>query len=238
MKKLSKHMVRRCLGWGLCFAVLAFAVVSLTVVTGHETEADAYVGIVHPWLERLAWASDLAIAAAAVWALYHTSHQIGELQKANEASAHQARASFLLNLDERFESKELAEAQAELHRLHNRFRKEAAEQMPSADRSAREFEVRKKFALELRRLCDGAPDEYGLYRKLMGLIGFFDTVGLMVQKGYVKYEDIDNLLGGDVFVVDIAFTTHIEERQNEEGILPGTYKNSLYLIYRARKAAA
>jgi hypothetical protein len=216
---------------GLCIATLIVAVV---LATSHDAAPDAVVLVAHPWLERLAWGSDLLIALAAIFALTHTAHQIGELKQANEDRVRQGNARFVLDLDARYESKDLRDARRKVHGLLWEYTDEASKQMPKGNDEARAQYVRGKFSTELARLRAEKIDEY---MDLMLFCGFFESVGLMVKRGYVKFEDIDHLFRGAIHIVDTCFCGHIADRQKETGVPAGLYENALLLVERVKSGS-
>ena len=63
----------------------------------------------------------------------------------------------------------------------------------------------------------------------MRFCGFFETVGLMVERGYMPIEEIDRLFRGPVLTVNSCFRIHIAECEKETGVPAGLYEHALSL---------
>ena len=66
----------------------------------------------------------------------------------------------------------------------------------------------------------------------MRVVNFFEIVGQMVSRKYVSIDDIDGIFRGPILDIEMAFTKHIHERQNEKGVPQGLYANALSLFDR------
>ncbi len=98
---------------------------------------------------------------------------------------------------------------------------------------------RKKFiekawidSLGAKRIND--PKQYG---QLMAICGFFETVGLMVEKEYIKVDDVFKLFMGPIVNIEMCFGGHITELENETGVLAGLYEHARNLSRRAARGA-
>jgi hypothetical protein len=146
--------------------------------------------------------------------------------------AKQARATFLLSLDERW-----AELKEQRHQMFN-FRRNMGDDVdranPGVKDAAREMKLRTACKEKIEELRDD-PDEIHLYQQFFNYLAFFETVGLMVRKRYVPLRDVVMLYKGPIFDIDIVFREHLEEWQQHGNVPKGLLENVLFLIKWTRR---
>ncbi|MEX2629531.1 MAG: hypothetical protein WD341_06285 [Tistlia sp.] len=177
------------------------------------------------WLENTYWISQillLVIAGLAAGCGYRQLRTI-ELQR---------RATFLLELDRRFDEPTMAEARVLWSDLQDKAQEIVTDRAPRVNDGERMQQVQAEFTKILGQMREG--DEEG-YSKLMKILGFFETVGLMVRHGYVPLDDIDKLFRGPIIGIDVCFRDHIDGRQKEAGVPAGLYEHALFLSGTVRQ---
>lgn len=185
------------------------------------------------WLQILAWLATLALVGIAGYALYFTYNQVLAARERNEAAARQARATFLLKLDQRWDGPVLAEARRLVYEIRDDVAKGVANKHPRLDDRARGTKISEGFAERLAALLE---NDVTKYLSIMHFCGFFETVGLMVRQGYVPIDDITHLFKGPILDVEKCFRAHIEQRQNETGVPKGLFENALDLVDTIKNA--
>lgn len=188
-------------------------VVHLGQMTAAATAPDKH------WLEVCYWLSQMALPFIAALGVWLAVYQLRAIKK-------QAKATFLLELDRRFEDDQMSEARQLLHDNLTQIKARVGERHNIANDKERMGRVRLEFA-ELLKTWQKA--EYERYSKIMRFVSFFETVGVMVEQKYVDMDAIDGLLRGPIAHVDLCFRLHIQERQNETGMPDGLYKHALGL---------
>jgi len=167
------------------------------------------------WLKYLYWAGGLII----VWLAYLTL----------KARTSQARASFLLQLDIRWAN--LMEVRVKVRTLKEGVTKQVLSAGHRLDDDARDALLRKAFTQELNSMQKTSRYDYEMY---IPLWGFFEIVGLMVDRGYVPLKDVKGLLKGPIEDFDRMFSGHIAERQKEFGMPPGLLEHALSLTKKIK----
>jgi hypothetical protein len=162
------------------------------------------------WMQGAAWFGAVLAAVVAVMAL---------LQRVD-----QARATFLLHLDDHWNR--IRDARDVWRTIQNEIATRA-----KIDHSAYRDKHRME---ELRRMCGAKMNELktsnpGYYWSLFECIGFFETAGLMVRRGYVPLSDMVGNFKGPILDVDIMFLEHIAELQKLPEYEPGLFENALFL---------
>jgi hypothetical protein len=164
----------------------------------------------------------LASIAAALFAYF----SLRELRNEQRQHLQIAKASFLMEIDLRWDSEEIRKARRMYFAIGEDIKKIIAEENLVANDSIRQQKYREKWreALSQNRKAD-----LDNYITLMALCGFFETVGLMVSRDYVKLDEIDALLRGPILGIDDCFRDHIKDRCNEMGVPNGLYEHALKL---------
>lgn len=73
------------------------------------------------------------------------------------------------------------------------------------------------------------------YSVMLGMLSYFEVVGMLVKRRYVLLADIDGLLRGTILDVGTAYVLHINGEQQKKGVAPGYYENALFLISEIEK---
>lgn len=168
------------------------------------------------WIEIFSWAGGALIAIIALIALHQRVSQ--------------ARATFLLQLYERWES--LSVPRKKLKTMYEAIKKEVLTEHADFKDDRRLKELRNECKCRVDQM---AKEERDLYDELIQYIGFFEAVGVMVRNRFIPLRVITQLYKGPIFDVDVMFQLHIEEWQNRAGVPPGLFRYLFYLIKRTRR---
>lgn len=169
-----------------------------------------------------------AIVAAAI-----ARNHWKETREANISAVKQAKASFLLDLDSRFEGEQMFETREALLEMRDTLTIKISGSHQLLDDHHRTQKLNIEFHKELEKLRTSARPKY---TTLMRFCGFFETVGLMVKLGYVGREDMIDLFKGPILAIDTCYRFHISERQKEMGVPDGLYKHALFLADETLKS--
>jgi len=177
-------------------------------------------------LEQAYFISQLVLVAIALAAAVIGHRQLRALRAESDARTRIARADFLLQLDQMFESEAIAESRLAFSTLLKKVEAEVAAAHAQIAVGSRTFqtEVAKAMARELEALHSDKMEDY---QKIMKLCGFFETLGVVVARGYVSDEDATQLYGGAILRAHDATHLHIEKRQ--QSMPPGYLANFLSL---------
>jgi hypothetical protein len=168
--------------------------------------------------------SGIAIALIALTALVYGGRQLTEMRKTT-------RAAVLLSLDERWENEPMLTCRANLEELIIDVKNEAARIW----RGQPESEIRRRSAdLYAERLARVAEEDRPRYIQLLRICGFFETVGCVVQSGYIPKEDVLDLLYVSIPTAGQVFRPHIQKLL-EEGAPDNLYENFLWLVEEAEQ---
>jgi hypothetical protein len=91
-----------------------------------------------------------------------------------------------MSLDKRWDS-DLANARKILAHTRDEINKAVTQQNPLAGDGTKERLVKDAWTAKLKDMRENNKDDY---RDLMAVIGFFETVGLMIKMGYISTEPI------------------------------------------------
>jgi hypothetical protein len=187
----------------------------------------------HPWLEDVSWAAQIALVVIAIIGAKLAYDQLSEIRSSAEKEVQIANATFLMNLDKRWDY-DLATARKILAHTRDEINTAVTQDNPLASDGAKERLVKDAWTNKLKYMRDNEKDSY---RDLMAIIGFFETVGLMIKMGYISEEPIFELFGGTIISVGTFFDDHIEQRANEMGVPNGLFKHARKLCNDARARA-
>jgi hypothetical protein len=101
--------------------------------------------------------------------------------------------------------------------------KTVGQEHPLAREEDREAYVKSAWTTKLNDMRNNQKDDY---RKLMAIMGFFETVGLMVKMEYIDQVPILELFGGTLEGVGKYFEEHIANREKEAGVPTGLLKHA------------
>jgi hypothetical protein len=187
-----------------------------------------------PWQEHVYWWSQVVLTAIAFGSALVGLIQLRGIRLSRVAAVHIARATFLLELDRRWDSETMTAARLFLTTIREAAAKEVAEKFPTQNDGVKERHIAELVYAKLNELhTTESPD----YQKLLSICGFFETAGLMVKLGHVSTEEIMGLFRGPITVVDRCFRSHIQHRQNETGVPDGLFEHALYLCDQLPKSS-
>lgn len=158
-----------------------------------------------------------AAALVALLALLFTWVQIRHL-------AQQSRATLLLTLDERWESKEMAEDRQCLNQFKRSVREEAEKKSPPVTAAS-------LFPASLKALRTDKPEDYA---RLFHVVGFFEMLAFSARAGYLRVNDVHGLYAPAIRDAGSIFGEPIRAYQAEYGILDA-WGNFLWLVGEIRK---
>jgi len=168
------------------------------------------------WLKIVAGAGTVFATIIAVYALVTRSKQ--------------ARATFLLQLDIRWEG--LFEQRKWHATLFDKIEKEVSTEYPQLEAIRKKEVISEKIA---KILDDLLKNDIDTYRNFIHLGGFFEIVGLMVDRKYVSLEDIAGLLKGPIILFEETFRNHIDARKHEEKMPEGLFEHASSLAEKTKK---
>lgn len=184
----------------------------------------------HGSLEVCSWIAQLLIVAIAIVAAFVAKGQLKEMGDYRLQRVRIANAQLLMELDKRWDSREMHESRLIFKRTFDAISKKVATDHGTVKDGEREKLMQGEWVNELHKKRKENPEEY---TKLMDMCGFFETVGLMVDKDYIKFDDVKELLEGPIVNIGKCFRGHIESLEKETGVLAGLYKHALALSRRA-----
>jgi len=190
----------------------------------------AVVGDPHP-MEWWYWVSQITLTAIAFGTAIFTGIQLWMIRSHRKQEVRLANATFLLELDRRWDSPEMGQTRDLLLKLRDDISKLVSSKFPLASDAERSERIRDEFAVILRQMREQDRVQYLV---LLRICGFFETAGLMVKKGFISEDVILSLFKGPVLSIDTCFRAHIEERQKEMGVPKGFFEHALDLCDRAK----
>ncbi len=126
----------------------------------------------------------------------------------------------------------MAMARQLLRDLTDKLMTKVTEAYPKLDDASKAVKLREAFAEKLAEL---RRTNIKVYSNLLRFCGFFETVGLMVDLGYVELTDIVKLYKGPILDINRCFGQHIQERQNESGVPEGFLEHALKLAKKTEQ---
>jgi hypothetical protein len=176
--------------------------------------------------ERASWIATVAAATVAIIGALFAGAQLLDVRRASQAS-------LLLDLDARFDSEGLRAARDLFSSLRQDIHTIVSTNNPHANDAAK----RDLICAEWRQaLADLRKNDTDSYIMLIGWLGFFETLGLMVKKRYISEQDAFDLFRGPLIDIGNSFRLHIEDRSKETGVSEGLFEHALSLSARASKA--
>lgn len=179
------------------------------------------------WLQAIYWLSQIGLLFVAISALFFAYHEVSEARTNNRENSLQAKASFLMTLDGRWDSQEMIEARHLFYHRKELVENLVAENHRRLDNEARKSRIQTEFNNQLQEMRENQTEQY---TKLLRFCAFFETVGLMVKQGYVDIDEISSLFKGPILDIDRFFRPHIAERQQELGVPSGLFEHALNLV--------
>lgn len=216
------------------FFLLAMAVITLGVVVlyridsllpylpGHEARNA---------LEVTYFIAQTVIAVLAFVTLLFVRKQVEEAKDARIATLRQSRATFLLELDRRWDTPEVNKSLRSFRAICDEELKRAASSSPQGDESTRVSMAVAAFTIRLREMRND-DSQRERYNDLLTLPNLLETIGVMVKKGYVGIEDIADLFERSILDFGMFFKDHICERREEPGVPKRFLQNAVLLADR------
>ena len=173
----------------------------------------------------------IALAAIALAALIYGGRQLTEMRKSARSQELQARAAVLLSLDERWENEPMLACRTNLEEVILDVRNEAAKRWRGQPESEM---LRRSADLYAERLADLAEVNRTKYMQLLRICGFFETVGCVVQAGYLPLDDVLDLLRVSILMAGLVFGPHVQKLL-EDGAPDDFYENFRWIVAEARR---
>lgn len=151
------------------------------------------------WLELCYFSASVIVAGVAWFAVQFAKKQAIEAE-------HSRAAQVYLELTGRYTSERLTRSRLMVVSLWHEFHSDR-----EAEMTVGEFVHRRIAALRSSNI-----DELEIYNKYLDLLTFFEDVGVLVKRGYVKVEDVQLLFKAAIVGVRELFEPHILARQKED----------------------
>ncbi len=185
------------------------------------------------WIETAYWISQILLMIITPIAILLASRQVSLLRQTYNHGLLQSKANFLLEIDRRWESHEMIECRKEFRKLYSEVKQHVDTANKSLDARTKKSKLMEAFS---EKLYEKEKNDLDSYRLCIGLISFYETLGLMVKRGYADWQDIQDLFLGAIHQIDEVYSVHLKLKAEEPGAAPGLYENTLYLIRKARSA--
>jgi hypothetical protein len=182
----------------------------------------------HPWLEQLAWVSQIVLAVLATFGTIFAYLTVRDATRSRHAS-------LILELERRWDGDDIKAARALFAKTREEITKKVSEDHPLTRDGAKEEKQQEEWTKRLAQMRKEDPDQY---RKLMSMWGFFETVGLTVRRKYILEDDAFGLFKGPILYMHTFMRPHTEQRANEMSVPDGFLENALYLCDLAAKNEA
>jgi hypothetical protein len=147
-------------------------------------------------------AATIVIAVAAVYALGVAVRQVA-------AAKENTKANFLMDLDTRWEGADMRAARAKWGEIHEGVLDFVGSQHPGADAAERKSLIRSKCAEDVQHMYE---NDFESYSEILKIIGFFETLGYMADRGFISVEEIADLYGESIIGFDDLFRDHLNFR--------------------------
>jgi hypothetical protein len=180
----------------------------------------------HGPLEYASWVAQVLVTLIAIAAAVVAWFQLGEMGDYRKQRLRIANATLLLELDHRFDSKELVEARELFVQTAEEISAAVSGKHPLANEEEKLVKMIADWTERLDALRKDGKDKYS---QLLRIGGFFETVGMMVKREYVSAQDALGLFRGPILMFGRYFKPHIDSRQNEAGVPKGLFEHALYL---------
>lgn len=185
-------------------------------------------GLEPHWLEYLYWSAGIIVAGLAAFALYYANEQIC-------AARDNTKAIFLVELDGRWEGREMREGRTKWRELRTRIYEEVENNHGHLNTDQKQAKCAEVCSIELYKMLKDNPKDY---TDILSILGFFETIGYVVDRGFISGEEIAELYGDSIQEFDRLCSNHIEkrreERRNETGKPTDLYEHARNLIFNTR----
>jgi len=139
----------------------------------------------------------------------------------------QTSGQFLFELELRWRSKELRDAQGEVLGMARQVRKYVRNRYGSLEREEQRQKFQKLCLLKLRRM---KTHDSARYQMVGYVIEFFETMGVIIDLKGLHFETVMELFGGWAYGLNDLCGAHIKERQTTEA---GLYVHASVLLDKA-----
>jgi hypothetical protein len=143
------------------------------------------------WLEFLSWGAQLFLVFVAIGAGIVAVYQLSEMSTYRSQRLRIANAQLLMQLDNRWDSQALKESRLIFNAMHDEILVTVGAANPAVNDTERKRHIALEWANMLREKRKASREEYA---SLMAMCGFFETVGLMVGRDYVRRNRLGKLL--------------------------------------------
>lgn len=181
------------------------------------------------WLEIAAWIAIIATAITAGYAIIYARHQL-------KIARENGKILFLMDMDRRWDGHEMKEARIKWRELRNSINETIEKehsQLSHQDRLNKASELcSNKLHEMLKRDVDG-------YAIIMSIMGFFETIGYVIDKKFTSSDEIAGLYGDSIQEFDRLCFSHLEkrreDRQSSTGAPTDLYEHARNLIFATRE---
>jgi hypothetical protein len=177
----------------------------------HPVIFESTQNTLRSWLELCYFVASIIVAGVVWFAVRFARKQATEAENSRAAQVY-------LEITGRYISGNIAKSRAMVVTLRRQFDPDAEPRLPLGEFIHEQIEP----------LRSSNIDDFEVYMKYIELLTFFEDVGVLVKRGYVKSEDIKLLFKAAILGVRDLFAHHIEIRQAEEGD-PQMFENFLEL---------
>ena len=171
----------------------------------------------------------IVMAIAAIYALFFAYRQIGVARKGTKAT-------FIVDLDRRWEGPDMREARVLWSEIHSYVVQNVETRYPELTNDRK---VEKQSEVCSQVLYSMLKDDPRKYASFMQIIGFFETIGYTVNRGFLTGEEIADLYGESILEFDRLCRNHITKRQEdlqrETGAPTKLYEHAFALIDETRR---
>lgn len=175
--------------------------------------------------EPLFWWAGVALPIVTVGAILLARAQLVVI-------ANQAQATLLLDLVDKWNSTKMYESRV----AFNEVDLTAKNYIDTKHAGMPDKEIKKKlkehFVVVMADLVETNNRKYSIMLEMMS---FFEIVGLLVKRKYVRLSDIDGHFRGTILAIGVAYVLHINDEQRKKRYPPGYYEHALFLILEIEK---
>lgn len=175
------------------------------------------------------------LACCGIWVLIVAVGQLKALLLANQEALKTERARFLFNVDEMFENWHFSVSRAAFAEAVEAIIEEVDQNHKGKPLEERRKIQSARFSEVLFALKRENPRQY---TRIMKLCGFFETLQILIDEGYIEEAKIIALYEPAILRVAMATEMHIKSRQEADGYIDGKYmENFLKLAKKTREIA-
>lgn len=124
-----------------------------------------------------------------------------------------AKAEFLLRVDERWGEKEILDARTIIHKMYLPYKKEGKDVRKLSEDCLYNF-ITENLSESIIKMSESA-ELHENFLKLLNYLDFMETIGFLRKNGYIEVEEIKSLCGNSICFNYRIFTGYIEERRKK-----------------------